>query len=398
MRLLRALAVPVLTLALGGCGYVHFGRWPKLPPSDSALQQSYLDLTIEQKVLKQELALARKETDTLRAALEKSAGAPAVPAPEMARQLEETTRELATLRASYAKLSAERSGPAPAATSAADAKLAETQEKLVEAQRGYAQLQDENARLKQDLDATRSENAMLARQLKASVAEAQQSQATVAQLNTEVDAQKRARERAEQANAALRAQLEAVMARADRAESAHPAAGLAATISPAPGPTEAPPPATAPVSLAALQRAKEPPSGAVPIVELRTNGARLRGTAGAPAAPPPTVTLPGNAPAETAGTTPTQSTPPAEPPAAPPATPPPVAPAATPAVSDTSPTSTAPAPAKTYTVQRGDTLEKIAEKFYGAADQWGKIFAANADALSASGGLKPGMNLQIPEK
>ncbi len=75
MRVLRVLVSVLPLIVFSGCGYVHFGRLPKVN-GDAALQQANFDLGTQQKILKQELALARKETDTLRNALERAEGAP----------------------------------------------------------------------------------------------------------------------------------------------------------------------------------------------------------------------------------------------------------------------------------------------------------------------------------
>jgi len=47
-----------------------------------------------------------------------------------------------------------------------------------------------------------------------------------------------------------------------------------------------------------------------------------------------------------------------------------------------------------YTVQAGDTLFKIAEKFYGDGNLWGKIAAANGNISPES--LELGKELTIP--
>ena len=61
--------------------------------------------------------------------------------------------------------------------------------------------------------------------------------------------------------------------------------------------------------------------------------------------------------------------------------------------------STAPtvdAPAQTYTVNKGDTLSKIAKEFYGSANRWHEIFDANRDQISNPDLIKPGQVLKIP--
>jgi nucleoid-associated protein YgaU len=76
------------------------------------------------------------------------------------------------------------------------------------------------------------------------------------------------------------------------------------------------------------------------------------------------------------------------------------------------PTFTAPAPspsplaspspdvgAQTYTVEPGDTLQTIAEQFYGDATQWQRIYNANRDAIGDTpDALKVGTQLRIPPK
>lgn len=53
---------------------------------------------------------------------------------------------------------------------------------------------------------------------------------------------------------------------------------------------------------------------------------------------------------------------------------------------------------QTYTVAKGDSLSKIAKKFYGNASQWKVIFEANGDQLSNPDLIKPGQILKIPAK
>jgi nucleoid-associated protein YgaU len=58
--------------------------------------------------------------------------------------------------------------------------------------------------------------------------------------------------------------------------------------------------------------------------------------------------------------------------------------------------STAPAAAQTYTVNKGDTLSKIAKEFYGSANRWHEIFDANRDQISNPDLIQPGQVLKIP--
>jgi nucleoid-associated protein YgaU len=373
MRVSRALPSATALLLLSGCGYVHFGRLPKLS-TDSALQQAYVDLGTQQKILKQELAIARKENDTLRAALDRGAGT-ATANTELPQQLEATTRELATLRANYAKLQGERDAAVAQANAAASA--ASLQSELDTVRQHEARLTAENAQLRRDLDSARADNATLAQQLKTSLAENEQSRSTLAQLNTDLLAQKQARAAAEQATADLRAQLDAVVARAGRSDNVSPAAAESSAT------TTGSTAIATPTSFSALQLAKAPPSDAAPLVELHTNPARVR----AVSTPAPTGEAASAAPATTASSGATEIPTTAASPAV-----------EAPTTTSGSNTTATPAAARSYTVQKGDTLEKIARQFYGSADQWTKIYAANMDALSSGQGLKPGMELQIPEK
>jgi LysM repeat protein len=52
--------------------------------------------------------------------------------------------------------------------------------------------------------------------------------------------------------------------------------------------------------------------------------------------------------------------------------------------------------ARTYTVQAGDTLSKIAKAQLGSAGDYMKIFEANRDQLSDPDKIKPGQVLKIP--
>lgn len=342
MRLFRTFAPIVGISVLSGCGYIHFGKLPPEKAGDAALQRAYADLSLEHKILRRELELARQEKDTLQAALERGGGAASGQPATLARQLEEANRELAALRTAQAQAasSAAAGQPSPAASPT---------------------LAQENTRLREALAAARAENAALAEKLKGSVEQNLQAQASLSHLNAELLGQKQARERAEQVTASLRAQLEAVMARAGRAENAGSAPA---------GPKETPPGAGA---LAGLQSAKAPPSGAVPAVELRTTLDRARGVSANSTAVRTAV-----APEEAV-----PDTPPAAAPQTVPATPAPPAPK--------------PSEPRTYTVQQGDTLEKIAIRMYGAAEHWGKIYEANSEALGANQGIKPGMKLVVPE-
>lgn len=51
---------------------------------------------------------------------------------------------------------------------------------------------------------------------------------------------------------------------------------------------------------------------------------------------------------------------------------------------------------KTYKVQPGDTLSKIAKDFYGSANEYNRIFEANRDKLQSADKVQAGQELVIP--
>ena len=66
-------------------------------------------------------------------------------------------------------------------------------------------------------------------------------------------------------------------------------------------------------------------------------------------------------------------------------------------VASTAPTAPeAAATVQTYTVAKGDTLSKIAKKFYGDANKYPVIFEANKPMLKDPDKIYPGQNLRIP--
>ncbi len=56
-----------------------------------------------------------------------------------------------------------------------------------------------------------------------------------------------------------------------------------------------------------------------------------------------------------------------------------------------------PVPVKVYEVVAGDTLSKIAKKFYGDPGQYKRIFEANTDQLKDPDKIRVGQKLRIPE-
>ena len=52
--------------------------------------------------------------------------------------------------------------------------------------------------------------------------------------------------------------------------------------------------------------------------------------------------------------------------------------------------------AREYTVKSGDSLSKIAKQFYGNANEWKKIHAANSDTIKNPDLIHPGQKIIIP--
>lgn len=53
---------------------------------------------------------------------------------------------------------------------------------------------------------------------------------------------------------------------------------------------------------------------------------------------------------------------------------------------------------QSYTVKKGDTLQKISQRFYGTTKQWNKIYQANKRAIKDPDKLTIGTKLTIPPK
>jgi chromosome segregation ATPase len=232
-RPLLILAWPAL-LAFSGCGYVHLGRAPVVVNqpvvTDETLTKENADLRLEKKMLQQELALTRAQGDALRMAIENRA-ADGDTSKKLVERLNETSKELATLRASYAQLQTERN---QAVASAAEAttlrnRLGATEEKLAEALRTYTDLQGEVTRLRTDVDNTRQENVALTEKVRTVTVQSEEAKAALAQLNTELLAQKDARLRAEQDAATLRTELATVAPQASALAQQRTGAAVAAS-------------------------------------------------------------------------------------------------------------------------------------------------------------------------
>jgi nucleoid-associated protein YgaU len=51
---------------------------------------------------------------------------------------------------------------------------------------------------------------------------------------------------------------------------------------------------------------------------------------------------------------------------------------------------------RTYVVVKGDSLSKIAQREYGDAQQWRRIFDANRDIIQDPDLIHPGQTLRLP--
>ena len=51
---------------------------------------------------------------------------------------------------------------------------------------------------------------------------------------------------------------------------------------------------------------------------------------------------------------------------------------------------------RTYTVVKGDSLSKIAQREYGDAKQWTRIYEANRDTIQDPDLIEPGQTLRLP--
>ncbi len=214
---LRGLLLAAALLGLTGCQWLR----PSPAATDPALARENSDLRIERKLLQQELALVRREQDTLRRAVDARAD-PARPTGErelqLARELEVTRRELSDLRTRYAQSSA---------TGATDPTILlrqrETEEQLASVLRDLTGLQDENDRLRSEITSARTENEQLARR-------ALEAEATLGVLNLELVAQREAFSNAQRQVGSLRTQLQAVIA-ATGGSAREPAAASATGMS-----------------------------------------------------------------------------------------------------------------------------------------------------------------------
>ncbi|MDH7454425.1 LysM peptidoglycan-binding domain-containing protein [Luteimonas composti] len=53
--------------------------------------------------------------------------------------------------------------------------------------------------------------------------------------------------------------------------------------------------------------------------------------------------------------------------------------------------------ARSYTIEKGDTLSAIAQRVYGKASHWQRIFEANRDTIDNPDRIFPGQVIVLPE-
>ncbi|WP_415908966.1 LysM peptidoglycan-binding domain-containing protein [Oleiharenicola sp. Vm1] len=70
--------------------------------------------------------------------------------------------------------------------------------------------------------------------------------------------------------------------------------------------------------------------------------------------------------------------------------------AANPAARSAAVTAAAAANVRTHTVAAGDSLSKLSQRYYGTADRWQEIYAANRELIGPQGQLRVGQVLRIP--
>jgi uncharacterized coiled-coil DUF342 family protein len=427
---------------------VHLGRRPSPVTTvvgDDKLMKDNSDLRLEKKMLQQELALTRSQGDALRMAIENRA-ADGETSKRLVAQLNQTTRELAILRASYAQLQTERIQAVTTAASAEElkAKLGAAEEQLATTLRSYTELKGEITQLRGEIDRTRSENGALSQQVKVITAQNEQAQAALTLLNSDLLAQKGARLQAEQDAETLRTELKAIAPNSSalaqqRTGAAADARSLAAEFA---------------AETAALKQQLDSLRGKVDtltterekltqqlgsventlqgVTQLRTENDELKnqlaqlkqGTAGAAGAQSLRdqlrdvqsqaellaeenarlkARLLGSAPGGAAPTAPAPIV------VAPPnilptgvvtIKPSPVNATLVTVVPGASrpaaPTSSDAAGARFHVVAGGDTLAKISNQYYGTPARWGDILAANREALGEGNNLVVGRTLRIP--
>lgn len=67
-----------------------------------------------------------------------------------------------------------------------------------------------------------------------------------------------------------------------------------------------------------------------------------------------------------------------------------------PEIRSVAPSETTPETLEDYTVQNGDTLQKISQKLYGTTKQWYRIYKANQEVLKGPDKIYPGQVIKVP--
>ncbi len=269
----RVVVVGLISVLFTGCGYIHFGRTTKLgETSDAKIAIAYSELATEQKILRHELALARKESDALRAALERTGTTVTATADQ---RLGGAVQELTELRASNARLQAERTTGQNLTDPAVAAKqITVLEQKLTAATQTSDALQTEVSQLRQDLERVRAENVALNEDLRRALQRQDETRTLLATREAELGAVAQARQQAEQLAEAARGQLQEALRGSNATRAPSTASTTPTTRAPAASP---------------LQLAKSPPAGAVtgemrgqfqaaetPVTIAPTSGAKLR--------------------------------------------------------------------------------------------------------------------------
>jgi len=225
----RSFLFALVALAcLPGCGFVHFGRMQAPASTNPALIGENTDLRMEKNLLQQELAIAHREGKTLRDALGNRSDVSGSQG-ELAQRLNEASRELSVLREDYARLQGERerSTQGPPDSLADLEQIADLKTQLSVAESKFARavkenlpLQQENNQLRQEVNRVRQENSGLTEQVQTLMVLNEQASTALAQLNSELTAQREARQHSEDLARANGAQLKMVLAQRKTAQTA----------------------------------------------------------------------------------------------------------------------------------------------------------------------------------
>jgi hypothetical protein len=150
---------------------------------------------------------AERETESARPSESRRSAAGGADSARLAAQLDEATRELATLRAAQARAGTERARPA---ATREVVKPEAADEKLSASLKSYAQFKHEMAVFFTEMERVKKENAELGAALKSAEIELKDVRASVVKIEGELRAEKRSRTAADESVAQLRDQLRAI--------------------------------------------------------------------------------------------------------------------------------------------------------------------------------------------